>query len=173
MAVIVVSNGGTGEADYTWKMYNIIRDYVGIVVSEDENAYPNGVAPDGFYYTSRSKDGLYFWTVYNETQTVTLGYVASEDESAYPNGGTSILDGATCYFARTSGGGLYVWDKYDESNPTAGDFISYVISDTSNDYPDDGVQNGYYYKRVPNLYISDKQPLDTDGEVGDYWVVME
>ena len=41
--------------------------------------------------------------------------------------------------------GLYIWKKLTAEG---GDFIDYVVSNTETAYPDDGTQDGYYYKKM-------------------------
>ena len=45
--------------------------------------------------------------------------------------------------------GLYVWKKYEYNSASSvvGDFIEYVVSDTSSAYPDGGTQDGYWYEK--------------------------
>lgn len=44
--------------------------------------------------------------------------------------------------------GLYVWKKLSAKGGT---FIDYVVSDSTNAYPDGGTQGGYWYEKVKNF----------------------
>lgn len=44
----------------------------------------------------------------------------------------------------TTGGGVF---SYDGAKNSTGELPSYIVDDNKNAYPDDGEQNGYYYKK--------------------------
>lgn len=49
---------------------------------------------------------------------------------------------------KISSSGLYVWKKLSAKGGT---FIDYVVSDSTDAYPDGGTQGGYWYEKVKNF----------------------
>ena len=69
----------------------------------------------------------------------------------------NIAEGVTIWgkTGTHQGGGVpgqYVWSKRESENS---DIIGYIVGETESDYPDGGIQDGYYYKKA-NIIIDPK-----------------
>lgn len=59
--------------------------------------------------------------------------------------------------AISSGKGLYCWEKHKVLEDGTKEFVGFVAEDNESVYPNDGILNGYYYKRcfeeAQNVYL--------------------
>lgn len=123
----------------------ITQTYAEIIISNPSFALPETdyMFFDGFVNSSGSApkfykegDNLKF-----ETKSGTVA-----DVSSYSKGDCKIILKSS---GNTSDNGVYSMICHEKTISDAKkDFIEYLVSDNPGKYPDDGVQDGYYYKKI-------------------------
>ena len=149
--------------DITFDLVPGKGDFISIVSSFDENAYPNGVDEEnGYYYEYIGEEDVYTNEFIEE--------VESRDINDYPQDGEQ--DG---YY--------YVYSHTTDDTLIKGDLIEQVENTDKNAYPNDKIVNDvwYVYSHSEIHYFCgikigiensfDKNEYPVDGKLGDNWYV--
>lgn len=133
------------ETQYTWEKYSVVQvtDWTSCEATDwiDEGVYceRDGCDYEEFYEDYFIEDGLFYET----GDTIVLGYFNSGDEGYLTDGDDGIclyeVVGSTIEYSCTSS---YTCEVIDE---TKGDYLGTISNTNRNAYPDNGVQDNYWY----------------------------
>ena len=149
--------------DITFDLVPGKGDFIGIVSSNNENAYPNGIDEEnGYYYEYIGEEDVYTNEFIEE--------VESRDINDYPQDGEQD-------------GFYYIYAYTTDDTLIKGDLIEQVEDTDKNTYPNDKIVNDvwYVYSHSEIHYFCgmkigmensfDKNEYPVDGKLGDYWYV--
>lgn len=140
---------------YQRPIYNTSGSFT-TATGAEENAQTGIVTFSGIGSHSIAQTGSYYCTQISYTQTAGLYSISSTECSATATDlYYQILIAQSGWMTARN---VYTWTRSEETIQSKGTFIDFVISENSDTYPEDGVQDGYWYTRAEPISVSFSNP---------------
>lgn len=134
----------TGSGSYLWKKYSG-KKYTITKTDLGKTAPTDAI---GFNYAKCPINNDYFLLQKSSTSTqlYTYSYIKGKTAETHP---TSVYYKSWTYvYNGDSYYEYYLYEIPSSYTEEKGDFLQYISSDSSSKYPDDGMQDGYYYVKI-------------------------